>query len=470
MGAQPPHGTRPPLSNRPALSVAPSIRKECEHPLGAGSPPWFVAKTRRGKPSPDSRPREGLRFRNLSSDALAQKNGLRTFLEEETQCAEAPDDCQSPGEALWNGSGGGLLWILDGLDEVIDPAARKKVSGWVQRAIKSRRDDWFLVTCRFAGYFRKGVPLGAKFVECHVRPLDDQQIQRFVRDWFAAAYGKLLSQKPQATKRAQAESQALLDILARAADQAGHIRELSTNPLLLTILCIVFHEERKLPTGRAELYSHCVRVLLEYWRQDLYESDLGTVLEPYDAEAAQAVLARVAWWMHQQQDRTAAPLDELARQAEAGLAQVAPSSGLGRDGQAFVQRMRDEAGILAMEGEGRCGFLHLSFQEYLAAEHAAREGLAQELASIAAVAGVLRSVLPRNAQGGHCRKPSRSGRSPLAHLRGSLLRWPATPKGPLPFSLFPPCCDGYRSGFHARQNVAQDLLFFYCGEIVELQK
>ena len=48
--------------------------------------------------------------------------------------------------------------------------------------------------------------------------------------------------------------------------------------------------------------------------------------------------------------------------------------------------MRDEAGVLAMSGEGagRCGFLHLSFQEYLAAEHAAREGLAKELAARAA--------------------------------------------------------------------------------------
>ena len=167
----------------------------------------------------------------------------------------------------------------------------------------------------------------------------------------------------------------LLAILARPSYQAGHIRELCTNPLLLTILCIVFHEERKLPTGRAELYAHCVRVLLEYWRRDLYESDLGTALQAYDAEAAQSVLARLAWWLHQEQDRTSAPLDELADEVAKGLAQVSPSTGLGRDGIAFLERMRDEAGILAMEGEGRCGFLHLSFQEYLAAEHAAREGL-----------------------------------------------------------------------------------------------
>jgi formylglycine-generating enzyme required for sulfatase activity len=321
-----------------------------------------------------------LRFRHLRGETLADKNGLRTFLEAETHCDEAPDALASPGQDLWNGGGGGLLWILDGLDEVIDPDARKKVSGWVRKALEGRPQDYFLVTCRFQGYFREGVSLGPKFVEFHVRPLDDQQIERFVRDWFSAAYGKLLGSGPRATLRAQEDGDALLEILARPAYQAGHIRELCTNPLLLTILCIVFHEERKLPTGRAELYAHCVRVLLEYWRRDLYTAESGTSLQAYDAAAAQAVLGRLAWWMHQEQDRTAAPLADLAAEAALGLADVSPNSGLGGDGGGFLQRMRDEAGILAMAGEGRCGFLHLSFQEYLAAEHAAREGFARMLA------------------------------------------------------------------------------------------
>ena len=327
-----------------------------------------------------------LRFRNLSPAMLKMKQGgLKAFLLAETYHENAPDGLESPGNDLWNWQPG-LLWILDGLDEVIDPQARQQVSGWVQRAIQQRPQDRFLVTCRFQGYFRAGVPLGAKFAEFHVRPLTDQQVKQFVREWFAAAYAKLLGPGARGESRAQDDSDELLRILAQDEYQNGHIRELCTNPLLLTILCIVFHEERKLPTGRAELFAHCVRVLLEYWRRDLYVAEGGTSAKAYDAEAAQAVLAGVAWWMHGQQDRTSAPLAELAEQAAQGLAQVAPSSGLGQCGEAFLQRMRDEAGILAMtgEGEGRCGFLHLSFQEYLAAEHAAREGLAKELASVAA--------------------------------------------------------------------------------------
>ena len=324
-----------------------------------------------------------LRFRDLTRTALAQKNGLQVFLEEGTYCDEAPEQLKSPGPDLWNGKAGALLWILDGLDEVADPNARKTASEWIRRALKKRPNDWFLVTCRFQGYFRKGVPLGSGFVEFHVRPLDDTQVERFVCDWFGAAYKKLLGEGTQAEERSAADSAELLAILAQPERQTGHMRELCTNPLLLTILCIVFHEERKLPTGRAELYGHCVRVLLEYWRRDIYKSDLGTQLAPYDAEAAQSVLARVAWWMHQEQDRTSAPLDQLAAEAGMGLAEVSPKSGLGRDGKTFLERMRDEAGILALAGEGRYGFLHLSFQEYLAADHAAHENLAQPLVTCA---------------------------------------------------------------------------------------
>ena len=69
-----------------------------------------------------------------------------------------------------------------------------------------------------------------------------------MRDWFHAAYGKLLGPGLLAKERAQTDSDELLAILAGPACHAGHIRELCTNPLLLTILCIVFHEVRMLPT------------------------------------------------------------------------------------------------------------------------------------------------------------------------------------------------------------------------------
>jgi len=334
-----------------------------------------------------------LRFREMSRKVLARKNrGLEHFLIEQAQCDEAPNGLGDPGPDLWNAPGG-LLWILDGLDEVVDPQVRSKVSGWIQRALKNRPHDRFLVTCRFQGYFRDdGVPLGASFAEFHVRPLDDAQIERFVTEWYSAAYRRL----PIAPETAAVRSRGLLSVLQKPRYQTGRMSELCQNPLLLTILCIVYHDQQNLPTERAKLYAECIRILLQHWRHDLYgkpsesdadedsdAADIVTELPPFDAQAAQSVLARLAWWMHQEQGRTSAPFDELAAEAQAGLELLSASAGLGQDGRVFIDRMRDETGLLAMsdDGQAHCGFLHLTFQEYLAAEYAATEGKAKELAT-----------------------------------------------------------------------------------------
>lgn len=317
-----------------------------------------------------------LHFRKLSRAALAEQNGLKTFLLDETKCELAGAGLENPGDALRT-SEHGLLWILDGLDEVIDPVARARVSGWIKQAIVQRPRDRFLITCRFAGYFRDGVSLGPQFVEFHVRPLDEDQVRRFVHDWFQTAY--TLLKKPEL---APVRTSKLLEVLSRPEYQTQKLKELCTNPLMLTILCIVFHDQQQdLPRDRAALYEECVRVLLQHWRREVYELELGREVPHFDGNAAQSVLARVAWWMHGEQNRTAAAMEELAAQAQIGLSQVAASCGLGHDGAAFIQRMKDETGILAGDNEGRCGFLHLSFQEFLAADYAARELLGKELAA-----------------------------------------------------------------------------------------
>jgi predicted NACHT family NTPase len=103
---------------------------------------------------------------------------------------------------------------------------------------------------------------------------------------------------------------------------------------------------------------------------------------PFKVDAARVVLAKLAWWMHQTVDRLEVPISELAAEATVALQRVSLESNLGTDGQKFIERMRHESGILAMsgEGQGKIGFLHATFQEYLAAEYAARQGLAKKIA------------------------------------------------------------------------------------------
>jgi predicted NACHT family NTPase len=139
---------------------------------------------------------------------------------------------------------------------------------------------------------------------------------------------------------------------------------------------VVHHQDRNLPRRRADLYAKCVRVLVEHWRKEMRELQK---VSGFDPEAAEGVLSTVAWWLHGQESRTSQTVEELGAVATKSLADLAPGAGLGRDGVEFIRRMRDESGILAMWGAGQCGFLHLTFQEYLAGFHAAREGLAEAL-------------------------------------------------------------------------------------------
>ena len=326
-----------------------------------------------------------LKFRNLSAAFLAAGDaGLRQFLLQETHASQARSGEQDPGPELWD-LASGLLWILDGLDEVMDPKARANVVSWVRQALDQRPHDWFLVTSRFQGYDRRKHSLGSAFAEFEVKPLDHDQIESFVSKWFGVVYGQLKDDKADAQARAAADTAELLRLIKLSITQPhqySKMAELSANPMLLTILCIVFLDKRQLPTGRAELYAQCIQVLLQEWRQEVFAKQRTSEQPPYDAKAAQSVLAQLAWWMHQEQDRTVAPLEELAAEATQALATLSPSAGLGLDGLRFIHRMREEAGLLALsgEGDGRCGFLHKTFQEYLAAEYAATTGKAQFLA------------------------------------------------------------------------------------------
>ena len=311
-----------------------------------------------------------LRLRNLTPRNLTQ--GLAAFITEGVAAASLPADLQ-PGDDLLRRRG--VLWIFDGLDEVVSEEARIRVCDWIKQALAERTGDYFLVTSRYQGY-QGEVTLQPGFCEFHVKPLERDQSAEFVDHWYRAVYGRLHADDPEFLAKAVNEAQALLDLLDQPEFKVGRLRQLPANPLLLTILCLVHHQEHNLPRRRADLYARCVQVLLEHWRKELWKRQEIT---GYDPEAAEGVLAAAAWWLHEEEGRITQGIAELSAIASKALADLAPGAGLGRDGAAFIRRMRDESGILAMWNPGQCGFLHLTFQEYLAGLHAASEGKAEEL-------------------------------------------------------------------------------------------
>jgi formylglycine-generating enzyme required for sulfatase activity/predicted phosphodiesterase len=312
-----------------------------------------------------------LRLRHVTAHHLA--HGLTSFITDSVAAAALPPELANPGPHLLARQG--VLWVFDGLDEVVNENARVHVCGWLKQALDQRPDDFFLVTSRYSGYQGR-VDLGPGFCQFHVKPLDEPQVAEFVDHWYRAVFQRLHGLGADIAERAGNTINSLMELLRQPEYRIGRLRELPANPLMLTILCVVHHQDRNLPRRRADLYARCVRVLVEHWRKEV--RDLQEI-SGYDPEAAEAVLAALAWWLQEKEVRMTMTAEELGVVATKALADLAPGAGLGRDGEAFIKRMRDESGILAMWSAGQCGFLHLTFQEYLAGLHAAREDRAEEL-------------------------------------------------------------------------------------------
>ncbi len=153
------------------------------------------------------------------------------------------------------------------------------------------------------------------------------------------------------------------------------MRSLAANPLLLTILALMKRQGVALPERRVELYQKYVETLLRTWN---LVRGLGRPPEHQpDVVGTMRVMAPLALWMHQ-----ASPGVGLVKQADMGRQLVDIYAGRGsadpeQAARQFLADAREHAGLLLERGAGEYGFIHLTFQEYLAAVAIAQQGQRQ---------------------------------------------------------------------------------------------
>jgi hypothetical protein len=262
-----------------------------------------------------------------------------------------------PGFARRLLAGGKVLFLLDGLDEIADPAARETVSRWIEEALKVHGESRFVVTCRYAGYNEKA-RLDAEFLELHIRPLDAPQAEDFVRNWFQCVEAKLDEDPVRAETAARERADSLIETLRGGTLRTRRVAEMVGNPMLLTAICLVHRDRGGLPAKRAELYDECVTVLLELWRK---AKKLPITVSAGDARR---VLEPLAHWLHQEEQRTRAGIDAIESVIQPPLASLKAYE---RGPREFLETIRAETGLLTGWSESDFGFMHLGFQEYLTA-------------------------------------------------------------------------------------------------------
>jgi formylglycine-generating enzyme required for sulfatase activity len=254
--------------------------------------------------------------------------------------------------------------LLDGMDEVADPALRQRVARLIEKFSERYPRGRFIVTSREVGY-EGAAKIGAQFGLARVRDFSPSEVRQFVRDWTRVVEITLAqSDAPEVLRLADAQAEKLI----HAIDTNPRVADLAVNPLLLTVIALVHRYRAQLPERRSELYEEVVEVLLGHWDEakglDREAEVAGLKMDSGDRRS---LLEPVAFWMHAQNQR------EIERDDLRAILLPAFKSMAGTDAQAgkalddFLLVVNERSGLLIERGMGMYGFAHLTFQEYLAA-------------------------------------------------------------------------------------------------------
>lgn len=256
---------------------------------------------------------------------------------------------------------GHVMFLFDGLDEVADPDKRPLLLEKLRETVRQYPRANMLISSRPVGFERPA--LGTHFDIYEIQRLDRRAIDEFVARWCSSRHGH-------AKERKCAECGTKTEALRRA--MAGHkrITTLASNPMMLTILCLLHEAGAALPRRRIELYERIVQAFLFTWEQAKSNAATG---EPdrnlaLDDRDVLWLLQAIAFDM-QMHDWTLVPRWWLISRSTGFLQQE-----LGYEGdqaravsETLLRSIEERAGILVERGQDRFGFQHLAFQEYFAA-------------------------------------------------------------------------------------------------------
>lgn len=241
------------------------------------------------------------------------------------------------------------LILLDGLDEVQE-TEHGRVIREVQSFTRQFRDCQYVMTCRIAAEdytFQQ-------FTEVEIADFDKDQIADFVTKWFSI--------KQDSTK-------AETFIYQLEANEA--LRELTTNPLLLTLLCLAFGGVSDFPSNRAELYEEVLDVLLKKWdssdgieRKQIYRKlSLGRKKE---------LLSQLAFLNFEQGEYffKQSTLEQQITDYIHSLPEIEEDEKvLHLDAEAVLRSIEAQHGLLVSRAKRIYSFSHLTFQEYFTAKY-----------------------------------------------------------------------------------------------------
>ncbi|NEQ45451.1 MAG: NACHT domain-containing NTPase [Leptolyngbya sp. SIOISBB] len=274
--------------------------------------------------------------------------GLQAYISQHWKVCKI-NDAEALAQILGQGQ---ALILLDGLDEVQE-TDHDRILQEIKAFTGEYNDCQFVMTCRIAAReytFQQ-------FTEVEVADFNEDQITEFATKWFKA------KRDPEKGKT----------FIQRLKDNQP-IQELATNPLLLTLLCLVFGEAADFPANRSELYKEGLDVLLKKWdakrniaRDQVYKKLSLKRKEDLLSQLAFATFTQGDYFFKQSVVEQHI-LDYIRHLPGAQEDEEA----LQLDSEAVLKSIEAQHGLLVERARSIYSFSHLTFQEYFTARQITR--------------------------------------------------------------------------------------------------
>lgn len=247
---------------------------------------------------------------------------------------------------------GRCLVMLDGLNEVANPRVRKDIVQWVATQMAAHGNNLFVITSRPHGYWENPLP---DTTVLEVQPFNHFQVSQFIDSWYRA---NAIKAQQSNDSRVHTNARESTKHLLQQLQTAPALYELSTNPLLLTMMATVHCYHLALPESRVDLCAAMCELLLGKYQQ---AREPDQALTPHQK---QQVLEPLAYHMMRHEAREAHATTACNSITDT-LQRVSPTT----SADVFLQQTGTTSGLLLERANGIYSFAHLALQEYLAARH-----------------------------------------------------------------------------------------------------
>ncbi len=251
---------------------------------------------------------------------------------------------------------GKISVIFDGLDEITDLPRRQDMVKRIHRLTAQFPSTSILVTTREVGYVN--APLNTKvFRSVRLQEFTYTQVEEYCHRWFKK------NNKGHLVDHFLAESEAVSD--------------LRSNPLLLSLLCILYRDSGAIPANRRGIYRECAQLLFHKW-------DAHRQIKQFEVmpDYTDRLMEEIARWIYTSSAAQAGLEEQVIIKtlsnymvSDLGFLQSKAES----TASEFLDFCAGRAWLLGVTGTSKHGghrifsFTHRTFYEFFAAEAFARE-------------------------------------------------------------------------------------------------